>query len=143
MAGGGLNESAFSGADVRQVGLLELRAERAEVQKIRGVAGEVVVRREVRTRTEMVEVELMTEVLVIETRSGGPTVMVDNVQLEPDAVHEIMLYSEGVEFIKKPFITEEVRIGKRSVTERQQLSVDLAYEELIVDESGVGVTRKS
>ena len=125
------------------LGVLELREERALVEREQVSAGSVTVRRDLRVRTETVVVELRREVLVIETRSGGPAVYFGEELLRPGESRELVLYDEQAVITKVPFVTEEVHIGKRSVTEGHESSVDLNYEVLVVEQqAGVGEDQK-
>ena len=128
---------------VMALGVLELRKERALVEREQVSAGSVTVRRDLRVRTETVVVELRREVLVIETRPGGPAVYFGEELLYPGESRELVLYDEQAVITKVPFVTEEVHIGKRSVTESHESSVDLNYEVLVVEQqAGVGEDQK-
>ena len=128
---------------VMALGVLELREERALVEREQVSAGSVTVRRDLRVRTETVVVELRREVLVIETRPGGPAVYFGEELLYPGESRELVLYDEQAVITKVPFVTEEVHIGKRSVTESHESSVDLNYEVLVVEQqAGVGEDQK-
>jgi uncharacterized protein (TIGR02271 family) len=116
------------------LGTLELREERAEVQRERVQAGQVTVRREVQTRTETVTTELKREVLIIETRPGGPAVYLDDVLLPAGETREIVLYDERVSVTTTPYVREEVRVGKRAFTEEHHAEVTLRREVLVVDD---------
>jgi uncharacterized protein (TIGR02271 family) len=123
-----------SGGHLQAVATLELREERAVWQQERVTAGQVQVRREVQTRTETVSTELRREVLIIETSPGGPAVYVGDQLLQPGEQREIVLYDEQATLQKVPYVTEEVRIGKRTVTERHEAQVELKREVLVVEE---------
>ncbi|MBZ9750663.1 YsnF/AvaK domain-containing protein [Deinococcus sp. HMF7604] len=116
------------------VGTLELREERALITTQRVQAGRVEVRRERRTRTETVEVELTEEVLVIETTAGGPQVQVNGLLLDPGTVQEVLLYQERAEVVKQVYAVQNVQVSKLTRTVPFTAQVDLAYEELVVDQ---------
>ncbi|MDR6221070.1 DUF2382 domain-containing protein [Deinococcus soli (ex Cha et al. 2016)] len=115
-------------------GTLELREERAVVEKQRVVAGHVTVRRERRVRVEHVQIELAEEVLVIETMSGTGRVMVNGVSLEPGAVQEVILSQEQAKVVKQLYVVEDVEITKVAHVVLQTVPVELAYEELVLDQ---------
>ena len=119
---------------IQAVATLELREERAVWQQERVLAGQVQVRREVQTRTETVSTELRREVLIIEASPGGPAVYVGDQLLQPGEQREIVLYDEQATLQKVPYVVEEVRIGKRTVTERHEAQVELRREVLVVEE---------
>lgn len=116
-------------------GRLELRAEQAVVEKQRVAAGSVVVRRELRHRTEQLTVELLSEVLVLEARPGAVGVTVDGVPLAPGETREITLSREEAHVEKRVAVTETVDIFKRRREVQRTLPVELAYEELDVQAS--------
>lgn len=122
------------GAQIQFVATLELREERAVWQQERVAAGQVQVRREVQTRTETVSIELRREVLIIETAPGGPAVYVGDQLLQPGEQRGIVLYDEQATLQKVPYVVEEVRIGKRTVTERHEAQVELRREVLVIEE---------
>ncbi len=127
---------AIQAQQVTALGVLELREERALVEREQVSAGSVTVRRDLRVRTETVVVELRREVLVIETRPGGPAVYFGEELLHPGESRELVLYDEQAVVSKVAFVSEEVHVGKRSVTESRQSSVDLNYEVLVVEQQG-------
>ncbi|GGM53095.1 hypothetical protein GCM10008956_31430 [Deinococcus arenae] len=123
-------------SDMRRVpnGTLELREERAVIEKQRVVAGHVTVRRERRVRVEHVQIELAEEVLVIETMSGTGRVTVNGVSLEPGAVQEVILSQEQAQVVKQVYVVEDVEITKAAQVVLHTVPVELAYEELVLDE---------
>ena len=116
-----------------QLGVLELREEVLQVTRERVQGGQVSVWREVKTRTETVTTELRRETLVVTVRPGQAAVYLEDVLLQPGETREVLLYDEQAVISKAPFVTEEVHIGKRSVTEQHQQSVELQYEVLVID----------
>ncbi len=117
---------------------LELREERAIIERQREAAGHVTIRRERQTRTETVTVELVTETLFITVEARGasrPLAVLGDQELEPGRTHEVVIYREEAEVSKRPVVYEQVRIDKRSVVERQQIPVTLSREELTVETS--------
>ena len=134
---------ALQAQQVTALGVLELREERAQIEREQVSAGSVTVRRDLKVRTETVVVELRREVLVIETRPGGPAVYFGEELLHPGESRELVLYDEQAVITKVAFVTEEVHVGKRSVTESRRSSVDLNYEVLVVEQqAGVGEAEK-
>lgn len=119
---------------VTPLGVLELREEVIEIRRERRSAGAISFRREVQTRTETVTTELRREVLIIETQPGGPEVLLDGEVLQPGETREVVLYDEQTVVSKAPFVTEEVRIGRRAVVSTQQQDIELRHEVLVVDE---------
>ena len=122
------------GTRIQAVATLELREERAMWQQERVAAGQVQVRREFQTRTETVSIELLREVLIIETAPGGPAVYVGDQLLQPGEQLEIVLYDEQATLQKVLYVVEEVRMGKRTVTERHEAQIELQREVLVIEE---------
>jgi uncharacterized protein (TIGR02271 family) len=120
--------------DVTPLGVLQLREEVVHIEREQTPAGQVSFRREVRTRTETVTTELRREVLIIETRPGGPAVFLQDEELQPGETREVVLYDEQTVVSKVPLITEEVHIGRRTVVSQEQHEIELHYEVLAVDE---------
>lgn len=116
---------------------VELREEVLDVQKVRERIGSVEVRRERRTRQETVQVELVTEVITITTRPGGPSVTVDGAVLAPGEVREVVVYDERAQLGKEVVVSQVADIYKDVQVDRHSESIELAYEELVVDRSGI------
>lgn len=117
---------------------LELREERALVEKLRESAGHVTVRRERRSHTETFSVELVSETLYITVEARGPAhplAMLGDQELEPGRTYEVTLYREEAQVSKRPVVYEQVRIDKREVVEHRQIPVSLEREELDVETS--------
>lgn len=116
-----------------QVGVLELREELPVIVRESVLAGQVNVRREVRTRTETVVMELTRETLHIEVIAGQAAVYLGDELLQAGENREVVLYDEQVVVSKQAYITQEVRVSKRTVTERSEYPLELQREELVVD----------
>lgn len=115
--------------------IIELREEVLTVEKQREVYAQATVQRERRVRTEVVHLELVTEVLVITAQPGGPAVMVDGVPLAPGDTREIVLYQETAQPSKGIVVTQEVHLVKERIVEQHTADIELAYEELVVNQT--------
>ncbi|MBZ9751110.1 YsnF/AvaK domain-containing protein [Deinococcus sp. HMF7604] len=115
-------------------GVLQLREERAEVRKIREATGQVMLRRERRVREETVRVELVSEVLVITAVEGAPTVQIGTRTLAPGESYEVLLSDERAVVDKVVAQTQEVRVFKDTFVREETVPLQLAYEELVVEE---------
>lgn len=120
-------------AAVQHIGTIELREELPVIRREQVRTGQVSFRREVQMRTETVTMELRRETLVIEVQPGEAAVYFGDELLQPGETREIVLYDEQASVSKQPFVTEEVRIGKRVVTEQQETMLELGYEVLVSD----------
>ena len=124
------------------LGTLELREEVLSVVRERVQTGQLIFNRKVETKTETVITELRRETLLISVKPGAAAVYLGEEPLQPGETREMLLYDEQVTVTKAPFVTEEVHIGKRVVSEHQRQQVDLQYEVLVVDEQGTSTTVK-
>ncbi|MFC4639059.1 YsnF/AvaK domain-containing protein [Deinococcus hohokamensis] len=129
-------EELVTSADVIPQGVIELRAEQLLVEKQREVAGALTFSREVRHETVQVPVDLITEVLIIEHVQGAQGVLLDGQPLAPGERREVVIYREEAEVAKRVVVSEEVRIGKRTVSETRVFDATLAHEELVIHETG-------
>lgn len=122
--------------DMKQklVGTLELREEVPEVHVLREKLGAVSIRRERRVREETVTVDLVTEVLIIETRAGQPNIKFLGVDLPVGETMELEIYREEAEVSKKVVRSEHIEVYKDQVVEQVSIPVELAREELVVDQ---------
>lgn len=117
---------------------LQLLEERLQVNKDRYVAGQVEIGKHVETRTENVTVGLEREELVIERRPVSEARPVDrSVTLgEGTETVRVDLEAERADVSKQAYVTEEVEIGKRTVTEQQTVTETVGREVLDVNQSG-------
>lgn len=148
------------GLEVSEVATFRLLEEVPEVAVRREALGAVTVRREVETRTETVQVELVTETLVI-TRSaeaagvvveGGatppvgkaepPRIEVDGQPLEPGAETRVVFYREEADVRKLAVVREQVSVRKNVVRERHEIPVELGREVLRVESTGEAIVRE-
>lgn len=130
------DEDLVTSAEIVPQGMIELRAERLVIEKQREVAGALTFSREVRRETVQVPVDLISEVLVIEHVRGAQGVLLDGQLLAPGERREVLIYREEAEVAKCVVVSEEVRIGKRTVSETRVFDATLAHEELVVHETG-------
>lgn len=117
---------------------LQLLEERLVVNKDRFVAGSVEVSKHVETTTQRVDVPLSREEVVIERHTvtdGRP--VEGNVTLGADSqTMRVDLEAERANIGKQAFVTEEVSIGKRTVTETQTHTAEVGREVLDVNQTG-------
>lgn len=134
---------------------LTLLAEQPQIEKIRTIEGQVTIRREIRTQTVQIPVEIQQEVLVIQTRpvtttmtptqplsagmgsSALPLSAVTQIELDgqllgPDQTIEIELSHEVPQVIKQVVTAQEVKLYRRSVTHTETHTLELGHEVLDV-----------
>ncbi len=131
--------------DIIDVATLELLEERATVQAVREVVGQLEVRREIVRRIEHIPVELVTETVVIEhsgltghARSSEVAFTLEvngeRMTLEPGQHYSFEIYRERAEVSTLAEVVEVVKIGKRNITETQTVSVELGREQLVLEQ---------
>lgn len=128
----GYRERAFQTPD-----RLQLLEERLVVNKDRFRAGSVEIGKRVETHQENVNVNLEREEVVIERHAVTDARPVEGAVL--GAATETMrvdLEAERANVSKQAYVTEEVEIGKRTVTETQQVTETVGREVLEVNKTG-------
>lgn len=116
---------------------LQLLEERLVVNKDRFKAGSVQIGKRVETRQETVSVPLQREEVVIERHAVTDGRPVEGAVL--GAATETMtvdLEAERANVSKQAYVTEEVSVGKRTVTETQQVTETVGREVLEVNQQG-------
>ena len=116
---------------------LQLLEERLVVNKDRFKAGSVQIGKRVETHQETVSVPLQREEVVIERHAVTDGRPVDGAVL--GAATETMtvdLEAERANVSKQAYVTEEVSVGKRAVTETQQVTETVGREVLEVNQQG-------
>ncbi len=110
---------------------IQLRAERLELDKMRVASGTVRVRKDVITQQHDVDVPVSHEELVIERHA-----VVDGAiggTIGDEKTISVPLSREEIVVSKQTYVTEEIDIGKRAVTDTQHVSETVRHEELVVD----------
>ncbi|ADY26269.1 Conserved hypothetical protein CHP02271 [Deinococcus proteolyticus MRP] len=116
---------------------LQLLEERLTVNKERFKAGSVRIGKHVETRQEQVEVPLQREEVVITRHEVTDGRAVQGARLgEGQQTMQVDLEAERANIGKETFVTEEVEIGKRAVTETQTVTETVGREVLDVDRDG-------
>ncbi len=116
---------------------LRLLEERLMVNKDRFVAGSVQVGKRVETHQENVNVDLMREEVVIERHAVTDAQPIEGAVLGDDSrTMHVDLEAERANVSKQAFVTEEVTVGKREVTDSQTVTETVGREVLEVNKSG-------
>ena len=111
-------------AQAPEVEVMTLSAERA-VPRTEMITRQVRVRRYVVTETELVEVPLKRERMVIERMPLNGE--------EPELIEEFTVREERVALVQtETFLVNDVQLGKELVTETERVTVELAREQLDV-----------
>ena len=116
---------------------LQLLEERLVVNKDRFKAGSVQIGKRIETRQETVSVPLQREEVVIERHAVTDGRPVDGAVLgEGNQTMSVDLEAERANISKQAYVTEEVSVGKRAVTETQQVTETVGREVLDVNQTG-------
>jgi len=117
---------------------LQLLEERLVVNKDRFVAGTVEIGKHVETMTQRVDVPLQREEVVIERHavSDGRPVEGDVRLGAGSETMRVDLEAERANIGKQAFVTEEVTVGKRTVTETETHTAEVGREVLDVNQNG-------
>jgi len=121
---------------------IQLISEVLRVRKERVARGEVRLRKQVRTETQNIQVPVTREEIVIErTPVEGERTPAGQIGSDQDI--RVPLTEEKVSVNKVPVVTEEVKVGKRTVSNTQNVSDQVRREELDVEGADQDVRKKS
>ena len=120
-----LESNSYSNDEQR----LELREEQLDVSKERVQAGEVEVRKEVVEEQQKVNIPVTREEVYVERRDVNETASGTDAVMDDDETIRVPIMEEKVEVTKKPVVSEELVIGKREVTDTEQVVESVKHEE--------------
>jgi len=115
-------------------GTMELREEELRARKESVEAGEVSVRKEVKTEHKTLDVPVTREEVVIERRPASGQASTGDIR--PGEEIRIPVREEQVSIEKTPVVKEEVHVGKRKVQETKHVSGTVRKEEAQIEEKG-------
>jgi uncharacterized protein (TIGR02271 family) len=98
------------------------------------VEGEAIVRKEVHTEHQTVDVPVTREELVVERRSGSGQATSADIQEGQEI--RVPIREERVNVEKQTVVAEEVSVGKRKVQDTKHVSGEVRKEEIKVDTKG-------
>jgi uncharacterized protein (TIGR02271 family) len=130
LASSGLNADELRKATPER--RIQLISEVLRVRKDRVASGEVRLRKQVRTETQNIQVPVTREEIVIE-RSPVAGQRTPTGQIGSDQDIRVPLTEERVSVEKVPVVTEEVKVGKRTVSNTQNVTDQVRREELDVE----------
>lgn len=108
---------------------LELREEQLDVNKQRVQTGEVEVKKDVVEEQKTVNVPVTHEEVYVERREVDNTDANTTTPMGDAQTITVPIVEEKVEVTKKPVVAEELVIGKKQVTETQQVTENIKREE--------------
>lgn len=115
--------------------VIQLREEQLKVSKDTVSAGEVNLRKDVKTEHKSVTVPVEHEEVVIERRTVNKPVAVGDMDLKGETIR-VPVSEEKVRVTKEAVVTEEVSVGKKKVAGQETVGADLKREELVVESDG-------
>jgi len=128
-------ETATS-ADSATSDTMHLHEEQLQVNKERQKAGEVRVGKKVIEEQQTINVPVSREEVYVERIPGDRQPDSHSLEDSSDETISIPLTEEKVTVEKVPVMTEEVRVGKRDVTENRQVSDTVRREEARIENEG-------
>lgn len=108
---------------------LRLREEQLDVSKERVQAGEVEIHKEVVEDQQKVNIPVTREEVYVERRDVNETASDMDASVDDDETIRVPIMEEKVEVTKKPVVSEELVIGKREVTDTEQVVESVKHEE--------------
>jgi len=123
----------------REGDTIQVKEERLRAEKQPVEAGEVRVRKEVRTETKHIDVPVEREEVVIERtpvhgRAAAEGIAAGDIGAGQEV--RIPVREEQVNVSKEAVVTEEVSVGKRVVRDTERVSGDVRKEEVKVEKKG-------
>jgi uncharacterized protein (TIGR02271 family) len=116
-------------------GKIQASEEELHVRKEREQAGEVTVRKEVRTEHKTIDVPVEREEVVIERHPVSGKQTASGAFKEGETIR-VPVTEEHVEVQKTPVVKEEVTVGKRKVKDTKHVTADVKKEEIKVEREG-------
>lgn len=108
---------------------LRLREEQLDVSKETVQTGEVEVHKEVVEETQKVNIPVSREEVYVERREVNEVASGTDSVIDDGETIRVPIMEEKVEVTKKPVVTEELVIGKREVTDTEQVVESVKREE--------------
>ncbi len=131
---------ATAGTVAGETKRIQLLGEVLRVHKERISRGEVVIRKEVITENQTIQVPVTREELVVE-RIAGDGLTPASGTIGEDSVIRIPLSEERASVGKETVVREEVAIGKRAVNNVENVDSSVQHEELRVEQHGTNTTK--
>jgi uncharacterized protein (TIGR02271 family) len=120
--------------------VIQLREEQLHVDKETVKAGEVKVKKQVKTEHKRVQVPVEREEVVIERRAVNRPATA--AEMGEETVR-VPVSEERLKVSKDTVVTEEVSVGKKNVRETETVEDDLKREELVVESDGKAKVRQT
>jgi len=138
--------AASGHATGRESDTIQVKEERLHAEKRPVETGEVTVRKEVHTETRTLEVPVQREEVVIERTPVHGRAAAEGIasgDLREGEQIRIPVREEQVNVTKEAVVTEEVRVGKRTIQDTETVSGQVRKEEVKVEQTGdVDVKRR-
>jgi len=113
---------------------VQLHEEQLRVQKTPVQTGEVRVHKEVHTQTQNIQVPVEREEVVVERRAASGAAATSDIRAGEEV--RIPIREEKVRVTKDNVVKEEVVVGKRKVTDTEQVQGEVRKEDVKVEKQG-------
>jgi len=131
----GNREGQTRGENVSETDRIQLFGEILKVHRERVSRGEVRLHKEVVSENQTIEVPVSREELLLERVAVDKNAPATTGNIGDDKEIRVPLTEERVRVEKMPVVTEEVKVGKRQVTNTERVGDEVRHEELRVDDS--------
>lgn len=131
----GYREGQIAGENVSETDRIQLFGEILKVHKERVSRGEVRLHKEVVSENQTIEVPVTREELVLERVAVDKNAPATAGNIGDEREVRVPLTEERVRVEKTPVVTEEVKVGKRQITDTERVGDEVRHEELRVDDS--------
>lgn len=136
-----VDETSTYGTDEQT---LKLREEQLNVTKETVQTGEVEVHKEVVEEQKTVNIPVSREEIYVERRDVNENdASYDSSTIDDGETIRVPIMEEKVEVTKRPVVTEELVIGKREVTETEQVIENVKREEAHIEKDGTDTVTNS
>lgn len=122
---------------------LKLREEQLDVSKETVQSGEVEVHKEVVEDQKTVNIPVTREEVYVERRDVNEATTGVDSTIDDEETIRVPIMEEKVEVTKKPVVKEELVVGKRKVTDTEQVVENVRREEAHLDRDGNGSVTES
>jgi len=133
-ATGASTHAATGYSSGREADTMQLKEERLHADKRPVETGEVTVRKEVHTENKTMEVPVQREEVVIERTPAHGRASTEGIKAGEQI--RIPVREEQVSVSKDAVVTEEVKVGKRTVQDTEHVSGQVRKEEVKIEQTG-------
>lgn len=115
---------------------MKLREERLQVDKEEVERGEVSLHKDVVSEQQSFDVPVSREEVYVERRTVNESETGDYTMQEDDETIRVPIMEERLEVTKKPYVAEEIVVGKRKVEDTEHVDETVRHEEARFEKTG-------